>query len=144
MRKVSMRRRITLGVAGLLVAAAASAGGAAQAPADNAIYGVWWDHHENVKVETRPCGRKVCGSVIWATPQAIKEAAEAGTQPLIGREVLSGYHKTGTGEWEGKVFVPDLKRTFFSRIQQEGPDTLKIGGCILGGLVCKYKVWTRI
>ena len=126
-----------------LLGAASVPIGAQAAPAGDAIYGVWWDHHQNVKVETKPCGRHLCGTVVWATPQAIKEAKAVGTDPLIGLQVFSGFHKTGAADWEGKVFVPDLKRTFFSRIQQTGPDTLKIDGCILGGLFCKTKVWTR-
>jgi uncharacterized protein (DUF2147 family) len=41
------------------------------------------------------------------------------------------------------VFVPDMKRKFYSRIEQQGPDKLKISGCILGGLLCKSQYWTR-
>ena len=130
---------------GLAIALAAAAGGAAAAQPlpDGSVYGVWWNHHQNVKVETKPCGQHLCGSVVWATPEAVKEARDAGTDPLVGRQLLSGYSRTPSGVWEGQVFVPDLKRTFFSRLQQVGPNELRIGGCILGGLICKYKAWTR-
>ena len=53
------------------------------------------------------------------------------------------YHPTNGGEWEGSVFVPDLKRTFYSRLYRLSDKQIRISGCILGGLICKYQTWTR-
>lgn len=128
-----------IGLAMLLASAAGAATAATQQPREAPIYGVWLDHHKAVKVETESCGRSLCGKVVWATP----EAREEGIDPLVGLQVLSNYHQTASGAWEGRVFVPDMKRKFFSRIEQAGPDRLKISGCILGGLLCKSQYWTR-
>lgn len=136
-------RVATIGLAMLLAGAAGAVGAAAQQPSERPIYGVWLDHHKAVKVETESCGSSLCGKIVWATPQAREEAKEAGTDSLIGLEVLSDYHQTSAGTWEGRVFVPDMKRKFYSRIEQQGPDKLKISGCILGGLLCKSQYWTR-
>ena len=127
----------------IALAAASSAAAAAQPPPEASVYGVWIGKHKNVKVQTKPCGKALCGSVVWATPDALQEARNSGTDNLIGLQLFSGYHRTSDGDWEGKVFVPDLKRTFYSRIKQVGPDQLRISGCILGGLICKYQTWTR-
>lgn len=135
-------RAATIGL-GVLLATGAAGLGAAQDTPPAPIYGVWLDHHKAVKVATQACGKALCGKIVWATPQAREEAREAGTDPLIGLEVLSNYHRTGSGTWEGRVFIPDMKRKFYSRIEQEGPDKLKISGCILGGLLCKSQYWTR-
>ena len=132
-------RLLTIGLAGLMALAASAA--VAQAPAEP--YGVWINHHQTVKVETRSCGDLLCGSVVWATPEAREVAKEYGTDPLIGTQLLSGYRHTRDGTWQGQVFVPDLRRHFFSRIEQVGPDKLKISGCIMGGLLCKSQTWTR-
>ena len=68
--------RITTIAPALLLATGASgtalAGDTASAP--SSIYGVWWNHHQNVKVETKPCGRLLCGTVVWANPGALHDA----------------------------------------------------------------------
>jgi uncharacterized protein (DUF2147 family) len=136
MRKFAMAGALALGVT-------AAAAVAAQAPAESPMYGVWLNHAGNVKVETKPCGQFLCGTVVWASPQALKEAKAAGTDNLVGMQLLKSYRPTPKGEWEGKVFVPDLKRTFYSRLYRLSDDKIRISGCILGGLICKYQTWTR-
>jgi len=132
-------RRTIIGLAAGLAAMAAAGAARAQEPS---IYGVWINHAKNVKVETKACGQLLCGTIVWASPQALQAAREAGTDSLVGLQLLTGYHQSGN-EWEGRVFVPDLKRTFYSRIYRVASDKIRISGCILGGLICKYQTWTR-
>ena len=51
---------------------------------------------------------------------------------------------TGKDKWQGKVFVPDRNASYYSTIKQINANQLKISGCILGGLLCKSQVWSRI
>lgn len=103
----------------------------------------WVNPHNNVKVETGPCGDNLCGRVVWATPEAEQDARDGGTQNLIGTELLQNYRQTGPDEWVGRVFVPDMGNTYYSTIKLITPDSLKVSGCILGGLICKSQVWQR-
>jgi uncharacterized protein (DUF2147 family) len=136
MRKFATTLALALAVVGTVAAAA-------QAPAESPMYGVWLNHKGNVKVETKPCGQYMCGTVVWASPDALKEARDSGTDNLVGLQLMRQYHPTTKGEWEGSVFVPDLKRTFYSRLYRLSDDKIRISGCILGGLLCKYQTWTR-
>lgn len=123
----------------LLLAASA---GIAQPPAASPI-GVWQNPKGTIRVRTRPCGALLCGNIVWASPKAMADAREAGISSLIGTELLSDYRRTGGGRWTGQVYVPDQGRRFYSTIEQKGPNSLRISGCILGGLLCKRQDWTR-
>lgn len=105
--------------------------------------GLWQNPKRTLLVRTRDCGQALCGAIVWAGPAAIADARGAGVASLVGTELLSGYRATGRDRWTGKVYVPDEGRRFYSTIQIEGPDRLRISGCILGGLICKHQEWTR-
>lgn len=104
----------------------------------------WLGPYRNVKVETGDCNGKLCGWVVWATPEAEEEAREGGVQHLVGTELLQDYRQVSNNRWQGRVFVPDMGRTFYSTITRIDPGSLKISGCILGGLVCKSQIWKRV
>ena len=113
-------------------------------PAQQSLaHGIWVNPHDNVKVETGDCGGKLCGWVVWATPEAEQDARDGGVQKLVGTELLRDYRQTGGNRWQGHVFVPDMGRTFYSTITREDPGVLRISGCILGGLICKSQLWHR-
>ena len=121
---------------------AASTGLAQPQPAVSPI-GVWQNPKGTIRVRTRPCGELLCGNIVWASPVALADARDAGVSSLIGTELLSDYRATGAGRWTGQVYVPDQGRRFYSTIEVRNPNSLRISGCILGGLICKHQEWTR-
>jgi uncharacterized protein (DUF2147 family) len=134
-------RPAAIAVAMLCAGAATSRAAAAEAPT---VYGLWLNPRKSVEVQTRSCGPTLCGSIVWANAEAVSDARDAGIDKLMGLQLLSGYRQKGRGLWQGRVYVPDLGRSFFSRIEQIAPDRLKISGCILGGVLCKSQTWTRL
>lgn len=116
---------------------------AARTPA-SPIFGVWANPARSVRVEIKACGDSVCGVVVWASPEAQRVAAEAGTDPLVGVQLMSDYHAVGPREWEGTMFVPDLKGQYSSQMELVGPDTVEISGCALGRMLCKTQTWTKV
>ncbi|MES2059109.1 MAG: DUF2147 domain-containing protein [Pseudomonadota bacterium] len=108
------------------------------------ILGLWHNPQNTLQVRTQACGGELCGVIAHASPVAEQDAREAGVQQLVGVQLLSGYRATGPGKWSGTVFVPDMGRSFSSRIVQLSPDSLKISGCLIGGWLCKSQIWTRV
>jgi uncharacterized protein (DUF2147 family) len=108
------------------------------------ILGLWHNPQNTLQVRTQACGGELCGIIAHATPTAEQDAREAGVKQLVGVQLLSGYRETGPGKWSGTVYVPDMGRSFSSRIVQLSPDTLKISGCLIGGWFCKSQIWTRV
>jgi uncharacterized protein (DUF2147 family) len=50
----------------------------------------------------------------------------------------------GSDKWSGQVYNAEDGKTYAGNIIKEGPNTLKLEGCALGGLVCKGQTWTRV
>ena len=108
------------------------------------VEGVWSNPKGSVQVKTGACGDKLCGVVVYASPKAQADAKKAGAQPLIGTTLLRGYRANGTAQWAGQVYIPDRQASYYSTITMVDAQTLKVSGCILGGLICKSQLWHRV
>lgn len=123
----------------LAVVPAASAGKAAVAEASD-----WRNPSNSVHIRLNPCGEdRMCGTVIWASDKAKADARRGGTQQLVGANLFRDFRRVGPGQYKGRVFVPDLNRTFAGQMKVQG-DSMVGKGCVLGGLICKQQVWKRI
>ena len=108
------------------------------------VDGVWTNPRGTVQGRTGSCGDKICGWIVWASPQAQADARKKGVNQLIGTALLRSYRATERGHWSGEVYVPDMQSSFYSTITMVDPQTLNIKGCILGGLLCKSQIWRRV
>ena len=113
-------------------------------PSVDSLAGHWRNPSGSVVIAILPCGDALCGRVEWASDQATADARRGGTNPLIGAELLSNFVPTADGRWRGRLFVPDANKRSKAELRQLGPDRVKIVGCVIGGLVCKSQVWTRV
>jgi uncharacterized protein (DUF2147 family) len=46
--------------------------------------------------------------------------------------------------WRGKVFVPDLNRTFSGGARLMDDEHMEAKGCLFASVLCKEQVWTRV
>ncbi|WP_294289901.1 DUF2147 domain-containing protein [uncultured Sphingomonas sp.] len=106
--------------------------------------GLWLSPHKSVIVQTGPCGDRLCGRIVWANGEAESDARDAGVEHLVGTMLLQDYRPDGDGRWKGTVFVPDMGHSFASEIDTVSPEALRVKGCVLGGLLCKSQLWTRV
>lgn len=113
-----------------------------QAPPLN--WGVWRNAGDSVHVEIKPCGASVCGTVVWANAKARADAARGGTRELIGQQLFHEFRIDKTGVWRGRVFAPDVNRTFSGSATPLDGSTLRATGCLLGRVFCKSQTWTRL
>ncbi|MEG3125309.1 DUF2147 domain-containing protein [Sphingomonas sp. GB1N7] len=121
------------------------AGTAPAVAAPNPVLGTWVNPKHTLAVETAACeAGGLCGAIVRANEQALADARDAGVPQLIGLQLLQDYHPAHGGVWSGRVYVPDMGRSFSSRIEQVSPDALKISGCLVGGFLCKSQVWRRL
>ena len=116
----------------------------ATAHAADRSFGVWKNPSGSVHVRAEPCGDKMCGTVVWANDKAIADARRGGTDNLIGLQLFRGFVHEKPGLWRGKVYVPDIAKTFSGTVSVIDRNTLKGAGCLLGRFGCKSQLWTRI
>ncbi len=128
-------------VAALLVIAANSADAAARQESAN---GVWKNPSGSVRMRIAPCGKQICGKVVFANAQARADAARGGNPDFVGVNLLRNFSRTGPSSWSGQVFVPDINRTVSGTLTRAGPRSLTVRGCVLGRVGCRDQVWTRI
>jgi uncharacterized protein (DUF2147 family) len=122
---------------------AALAAASHPAHAADPIIGNWRNPKGTVMVRTARCGPAICASVVWADASAIRAAAAGGTARLLGTELFRNFRQTGTSQWQGQAFVPDLGQTVDSQIFQVDRDSLEIDACAIGGFLCRKQVWHR-
>lgn len=114
---------------------------AAPTPAAS-IEGQWMHPEKTVMIRVEPCGEAMCGTVIWATQSAQRDA-RGGVDRLLGARLLTGFQRNTKGVWKGKIFVPDYGIHVSGKIQPMDGDRLKVSGCAFGGILCRAQVWTR-
>ncbi|MDE2364437.1 MAG: DUF2147 domain-containing protein [Hyphomicrobiales bacterium] len=120
--------RTALASAALLIAA-----GAAFAAEP---YGVWRRPEDGVTFSFFRCGAGLCVKV--------KNVVDAADRKYIGAMVFSGAQKIGPNAWQGQVKNLEDGRTYLGKITVNGPDSVTLDGCVLGGAICKGETWSRV
>lgn len=129
---------------GLLAIAAVALLGAVPAVADPS--GTWLTQSGDTKVRIAPCAAAFCGTIVWQktpTNDVNNPDPAKRSRPLVGVQLMSGLTGTGADRYAGKLYNPEDGKTYTGKITMQGPATMKLSGCVLGGLVCKAQTWTK-
>ena len=124
----------------ILTAAAMIAGMATTVLADP-IEGLWKTQPDDgifYHVQMKPCGGAFCG----VFQKKFQNGSEVATD-VIGKNAVFDMVPTGGGEYAGKAWKPSNGKTYNGSGKLSG-NSLKIGGCVLGGLICSKQTWQRI
>ena len=116
---------------GLVVLALATVGGEALAQDAD---GVWLRNDGAARIQFSPCGKALCGVVVWLKNPASKAH--------VGQQVFFDMVRADQDSWSGQAINPEDGRTYRGKMVLTGKK-LKTSGCVLGGLICKTVVWRR-
>lgn len=142
---IMLANNLALRQAGALAFAAMFTLGAHTAAlAADRSFGIWRNPQNSVHVRAQPCGSRMCGIVIWASAKAQADARKGGTDPLIGTRLFRDFEQERAGIWRGKVFVPDIGKSFSGTISVIDDNTLLGKGCLIGRVGCRSQQWTRL
>ena len=128
----------------LLVLAGLTRPIAVEAAVPSSPIGVWANPKRTVNVRAEACRDRLCGTIVHATPAALEAARAKGVTSLVGTRVFQDMEYRSSGLWRGKLYVPDLGGRFASTLRLLDDNRLEVKGCILGGLICKSQIWTRV
>jgi uncharacterized protein (DUF2147 family) len=141
-----MRLSILLGC-GLLLAATPSY--AAPAPTGEWVVA---NGHGHVRIEN--CGGALWGVVSWEErPGHDTENPDPALRgrPTLGMPILLDMKPTTVNNWgnteqrwKGEVYSPENGKTYSASIWLTSPNTMRIEGCVLGGIFCGGQEWTRV
>ena len=100
------------------------------------------------------CGPELCGTIIalkepndpaTGRPKTDKNNPDAAkrARPVIGIQIVFGMKPNGANKWSGQVYNAEDGKTYSGNITLQSATSLKLEGCVLGGIICKGQTWTR-
>ena len=110
------------------------------ASAQEPLAGKW--KRKALEIQIAPCGNRLCGTVLKASPTDRAKAREASGIELIGSRILTDIVPTGPKTYRGTAFIADRNMHARTTIRITSSDTLDIKGCILL-VLCRTKSWDR-
>lgn len=104
------------------------------------VIGVWIteksDKGSSMAVEIFDCDGKLCGKAV--------DVFDAPNRDSVGIEIIKNMRKKSDISFnKGKIYAPDTKKWYKSKMKLQGDDKLKVSGCVLGGVICRSQTWTR-
>ena len=110
---------------------------------------------DKARVNIAPCAadaQKLCGTITWsyrpadAPPGELLDIhntdAALRSRPIVGLPLLQNFSPAGTDAWDGgTIYDPESGKTYKSKFRLDGPDRLKVDGCVL--FICQTQNWTR-
>jgi uncharacterized protein (DUF2147 family) len=117
--------------------------------------GTWSTEDGKAIVRIANCGAALCGTIVslkeandpeTGRPKTDKNNADASLRgrPMVGVQIVLGMKPSGTAnKWSGQVYNAEDGKTYSGSLALQDANTIKLEGCILGGLVCKASTWTR-
>lgn len=90
----------------------------------------------SMAVEIFDCDGKLCGKAV--------DVFDAPNRDSVGLEIIKGMKKRSDTTYKrGKIYGPDTKKWYKSKMVLQSDETLKVSGCVLGGVICRSQIWTR-
>lgn len=126
-------KSLKMALAGLILSA-----GAAMA---DPVAGVWKtevDDGAYAHVTIAPCGAKICGTI----SRTFNSSGEYKSEN-IGKQIIRGMVPQGGGKYAGQVWRPSNNKLYKGKLQLSG-NSLKMSGCVAGGLLCSSQTWKRV
>lgn len=121
--------------------AAALAASPALASAKSPLEGRW--KHGPMEIEIAPCGSKMCGTVVKASPTQQRKAERGSGTELIGARLITDIEQTGHNTYKGRVFAADRNIYANGTVRQLSNDLLEVKGCVLL-VICKSRTYDRV
>lgn len=118
------------------------------------LKGNWLTEEGKATVRIADCGAALCGTIValkepndpaTGQPKTDKNNTDTGkrNRPMIGVQIVLGMTPAGADQWKGQVYNAEDGKTYTGSLTLQNANTLKLQGCILGGIICKSSTWTR-
>ena len=135
-------------VIGALAALGAFGAGSAFAQTADDAFGTWRHPENGSLIEIYKCGGGLCAKVTKVADPSRKDDKNPDpklrSRPVVGVVIMNGAKKTGDKTWAGKLYNTQDGDTYNGTVTVVSKTTLKLEGCVLGGMICQGPTWTRV
>lgn len=109
--------------------------------------GTWLTPAGDSQIRISRCGAAYCGTIAKVLAGETRDVhnpdAALRTRSLVGVALTRDMRPAGEG-WEGSLYNFRDGKTYSGKLAMKGPNVLELSGCVLGGLICKKQMWTRV
>lgn len=109
--------------------------------------GTWLTPGGDSQIRIGRCGAAYCGTIAKVMAGETRDVnnPDAGLRgrSLVGVALTRDMRPSGEG-WEGSLYNFRDGKTYTGKLAMKGPNVLELSGCVLGGLICKKQMWTRV
>jgi len=116
--------------------------------------GTWLTEEGRATVRVADCAGTLCGTIVslkepndlqTGKPKLDKNNVDAGKRgrAIVGLQILVGLKPDGANKWSGQIYNPEDGKTYGASVSLANANTLKVQGCIMGGVICKTNTWTK-
>lgn len=105
------------------------------------VLGTWQTQPDDgayAHVQMAKCGGAFCGTI----KRTFNSTGEY-KSPNLGKQLVIGMTPDGPGKYRGNVWRPSNDKIYVGKIELAG-DTLRLAGCVAGGLICSKQTWNRV
>ncbi|MBX9775873.1 MAG: DUF2147 domain-containing protein [Xanthobacteraceae bacterium] len=87
-----------------------------------------------------------CGGALWGVVAWEKEPGRDSRsgRPTLGSPVLINMRASSQARWDGQIYNATNGQTYNANVRMVGDNTLRVEGCVLGGVFCGGQRWTRV
>ena len=132
----------------VLATYAGLASGPASAQSADDAFGTWRHPDNGSHISVYQCGGGLCAKVVKVADPGRKDEKNPDpklrTRSVVGVVIMSGAKKSGDKGWSGKLYNTQDGQTYNGTVTVVSKNTLKLEGCVLGGLVCQGPTWSRV
>jgi uncharacterized protein (DUF2147 family) len=141
-----MRRSICFCAPSAVICLALAFASRAIAAAEDAV-GNWKDTETGAICSIYSCGGGICIKVVRPAKEFEKDTNNPNPslrgRSMAGVTIMSGASKAVADRWKGQLYNGEDGGTYTGYITVTGKDEVKLEGCVLGGIICKSRVWRR-
>ena len=98
--------------------------------------GVWINDTGRGAVEIKPCGKALCGRVVW-----VKDTSDT---KGCGKQIIGDAESAGGGTWDnGWIYSPEKRKNYDVELKPLNNGTLRVVGYAGTKLFSRTMIWTR-
>ena len=115
---------------------------------DEPAFGYWLTENRKAIVQTRTCGEKLCGHMVWmANPLDETGEAKLGADgaPLCGVKLIGGLDAESAGKWNGGwILDPRSGDRYSAEVAVVSENAIEVRGYLGLRFLGSSQTWTRV
>jgi len=103
--------------------------------------GDWRTEDGSAIIRVDNCRGALWGVVAWEREPGRDHRSG---RPTLGSAVLKNMRPSSQARWDGQIYNATNGQTYNANVRMVADNTLRVEGCVMGGVFCGGQRWTRV